>query len=156
MIVPQGQRRPPYSHYVRGRTALAGQARTRARARGRTKWLQGWEPALVCGGSLIGQYSGRSWSRRRRHFERLLEGTGGRSGGLLDHSISGSVYHVLHWGRNDLRFRVGTPESGGDWSITIVSIKGRVVFATVCTSGREGRTTVKSRLKVAASSAGGV
>jgi len=31
-----------------------------------------------------------------------------------------------------------------------------VVFATVCTAGREGRTTVKNMVKVAASRAGGV
>jgi len=81
---------------------------------------------------------------------------GGRSGGLLDHSFGGSVHRVLRGGRNDLGLRGRTPESGGDWSVTTVSIKGRVVLSTVRAVGWGGRTTVKNRLKVAASRASGV
>jgi len=95
-------------------------------------------------------------SVRCRHFERLLEGAGRRSGGLLDHSISGSIHYVLRARRNDLGLRGRTPESGVYWPFSTGSIKGRVVFFAVGAAGWGGRTTVKNRLKVSAAGAGRV
>ena len=141
---------------MQGCAALASLVRTATRGRGGTRGLQGREAALVCGGPLRGQYGGRSSGMRRCHFERRLERTGGRSGGLLDHSIGGSVHRVLRARRNDPGLRGGTPESGGDWLLSTISLKGRVVFSAVEALGRGGRATIKNRLKVAAAAAGRV
>ena len=86
----------------------------------------------------------------------MLEGAGGGSGALLDHSIGGSVHRVCRGRRNDLGLGVRTPEGGGNWSFSIVSIKGTVIFPAVGPAGRGGRTKVKNRLKVAATGAGRV
>ena len=69
-------------------------------------------------------------------------------------AISGSFHLVLHGRRNDLGLRGETPESGGDWSFSTLSIQGRTSFAAVGTAGLGGRTPVKNRLKVAAAGAG--
>ena len=86
-----------------------------------------------------------------------MEGTGGRRGGLLDHTVGGCVYLVLGigWG-NDLLLGGGTPESGQGWAAYAVSIEGGVVPTRVDAAGRRGRTTVRNRLKVAAARAGRV
>jgi len=70
--------------------------------------------------------------------------------------MGGSIHPVCRRRRNDLGLGGGTPESGGNWSFSIVCIKGTVIFPAVGAAGRGGRTTVKNRLKVAATGAGRV
>ena len=69
-------------------------------------------------GEGLGASEGPVWLTIFEHEASLFQtpagGNGWEKGGLLDHSISGSVHLVLIGRRNDLGLKGGTPESGGD------------------------------------------